>query len=108
MCLANQYHDLAFFDSSVRCFRAMLAPLEALSSPRASVEAYSSIARLALVLASVPEAEKAVERCEEAAQRSGLCRHQLTALMPRAEIYLCKAQLELAWPLVEEARMTPG
>src|SRR5207247_1678948 len=56
MCLANQYHDLAFFDSSVSCFRALLAPLEALSSPRASVEAYSSIARFALVLASVPEA----------------------------------------------------
>src|SRR5256884_5147906 len=54
MCLANQYHDLAFFDSSVRCFRAILAPLEALSSPRASAEAHSSIARFALVLASVP------------------------------------------------------
>ena len=108
MCLANQYHDLAFFDSSVRCFRAMLAPLEALSSPRASVEAYSSIARLALVLASVPEAEKAVELCEAAAQRSGLWRHQVTALLTRAEIYLCKGQLELAWPLVEEALMTTG
>src|SRR5437899_3687 len=108
MCLANQYHDLAFFDSSVRCFRAILAPLEALSSPRASVEAYSSIARFALVLASVPEAEKAVELCEAAAQRSGLWRHQVTALVTRAEIYLCKGQLELAWPLVEEALITTG
>ncbi len=108
MCLANQYHDLAFFDSSVRCFRAILAPLEALSSPRASVEAYSSIARLALVLASVPEAEKAVELCEAAAQRSGLWRHQVTALVTRAEIHLCKGQLELAWPLVEEALITTG
>src|SRR5438034_4187028 len=108
MCLANQYHDLAFFDSSVRCFRAILAPLEALSSPRASVEAYSSIARFALVLASVPEAEKAVELCEAAAQRSGLWRHQVTALVTRAEIHLCKGQLELAWPLVEEALITTG
>ena len=108
MCLANQYHDLAFFDSSVSCFRAMLAPLEALASPRASVEAYSSIARFALVLASVPEAEKAVELCEAAAQRSGLWRHQVTALLTRAEIYLCKGQLELAWPLVEEALITTG
>src|SRR5947209_12724928 len=108
MCLANQYHDLAFFDSSVRCFRAMLAPLEALSSPRASVEAYSSIARLALVLASVPEAEKAVELCEAAAQRSGLWRHRVTALLTRAEIYLCKGQLDVGWPLVEEALITTG
>src|SRR5207244_4027430 len=84
-----------FFDSSVRCFRAMLAPLEALASPRASVEAYSSIARFALVLGSVPEAEKAVELCEAAAQRSGLWRHQVTALVTRAEIHLCKGQLEL-------------
>src|SRR3989449_10964478 len=88
MCLANEYHDLAFFDSSVRCFRAILAPLETLSSPRAWVEAYSSIARLALVLANVPEAEKAVELCEEAAPRSGLWRHRVTALITRAEIPL--------------------
>jgi len=108
MCLANEYHDLAFFDSSVKCFRAVLAPLKALSSPRASVEAYSSIARFALVLASVPEAEKAVELCEAAAQRSGLWRHQVTALLTRAEVYLCKGQPELAWPLVEEAAAITG
>jgi DNA-binding SARP family transcriptional activator len=108
MCLANEYHDLCFFDSSVRCFRAILAPLEALASPRASVEAYSSIARFALVLASVPEAEKAVDLCEEAAQRSGLWRHAVTALMTKAEVYLCKGQPELAWPLVEEAAVTTG
>ena len=108
MCLANQYHDLAFFDASVRCFRAVLAPLAALASPRASVEAYSSIARFALVLASVPEAERAGELCEEAAQRSGLWRHAVTALMTRAEIYLSKGQPELAWPLVEEAAVTTG
>src|SRR5213594_3186253 len=108
MCLANQYHDLAFFDSSVRCFRAILAPLEALSSPRASVEAYSSIARFALVLASVPEAEKAGELCEEAAQRSGLWRHAVTALLTKAEIFLSKGQPESAWPLVEEAAVTTG
>src|SRR2546428_439915 len=103
MCLANQYHDLAFFDSSVRCFRAVLAPLAALASPRASVEAYSSIARFALVLASVAEAEKAGELCEEAAQRSGLWRHAVTALLTKAEVFLSKGQPELAWPLVEEA-----
>ena len=108
MCLANQYHDLAFFDSSVRCFRGLLAPLAALASPRASVEAYSSIARFALVLASVPEAEQAVELCEAAAQRSGLWRHEVTALMTRAEIYLCKGERELAWPLVQEAAVTTG
>jgi len=108
MCLANQYHDLAFFDASVRCFRALLAPLAALASPRASVEAYSSIARFALVLASVPEAEKAVELCEAAAQRSGLWRHGVTALMTRAELYLCKGERESAWPLVEEAAVTTG
>jgi len=108
MCLANQYHDLAFFDASVRCFRAALAPLEALSSPRASVEAYSSIARFALVLASVPEAERALELCEEAAQRSGLWRHEVTALMTKAEVYLCKGQPESAWPLVEQAAVTTG
>src|SRR3989442_12191949 len=108
MCLANQYHDLAFFDSSVSCFRALLAPLEALSSPRASVEAYSSIARFALVLASVPEAEQAVELCEAAAQRSGLWRHEVTALMSRAEIYLCKGERESAGPRVEEAAVTTG
>jgi len=107
-CLANQYQDLAFFDSSVRCFRAALAPLEALSSPRASVESYSSIARLALVLASVPEAEKAVALCEEAAQRSGLWRHEVTALMTKAEVYLSKGQPELAWPLVEETAVITG
>jgi len=108
MCLANVYQELAFFDSSARCFRATLRPLEALSSPRASVEAYSSIARFALVLASVPEAEKAVERCEEAARRSGLWRHEVTALMTKAEIYLCKGRPELAWPLVEQAAVTTG
>jgi len=108
MCLANQYHDLAFFDASGRCFRAVLAPLAALASPRASVEAYSSIARFALVLASVPEAEKAGELCEEAAQRSGLWRHAVTALLTKAEIFLSKGQPESAWPLVEEAAVTTG
>src|SRR3989449_11302705 len=108
MCLANQYHDLAFFDSSVRCFRAMLAPLEALSSPRASAEADSSIERFALVLASGPEAEKAVELCEAAAQRSGLWRHPGTALVTRAVICLCKGQLEVGWPVGEEALITTG
>ena len=108
MCLANEYHDLAFFDSSVSCFRALLAPLEALSSPRASVEAYSSIARFALVLASVPEAERAVELCEAAARRSGLWRHDVTALLTRAELYLCKGEQQLAWPLVEAAGVTTG
>jgi len=108
MCLANQYHDLAFFDSSVSCFRALLAPLEALSSPRASVEAYSSIARFALVLASVPEAERAVELCEAAARRSGLWRHEVTALLTRAELYLCKGEQQLAWPLVKAAGLTTG
>jgi DNA-binding SARP family transcriptional activator len=108
LCLANQYHDLAFFDSSVRCFRATLAPLEALSSARASVEAFSSIARFALVLASVPEAERAGELCEEAARRSGLWRHEVTALVTKAEIYLSKGQPELAWPLVEQAAVTTG
>src|SRR5213083_32084 len=108
MCLANQYHDLAFFDASGRCFRAVLAPLATLASPRASVEAYSSIARFALVLASVPEAEKAGELCEEAAQRSGLWRHAVTALLTKAEIFLSKGQPESAWPLVEEAAVTTG
>ncbi len=108
VCLANQYHDLAFYDAAVRCWRGALAPLEALASPRASVEAYSSIARLALVLVSVPEAEQAVERCEEGAKRSGLWRHKVTALMTRAEIYLCQGQPELAWPLVKEAAVTTG
>ena len=108
MCLANQYHDLAFFDASGRCFRAVLAPLAALASPRACVEAYSSIARFALVLASVPEAEKAGELCEEAAQRSGLWRHAVTALLTKAEIFLSKGQPESAWPLVEEAAVTTG
>src|SRR6266545_1406789 len=108
MVLANLYHDLAFFDLSARFWRGALAPLEALSSPRASVEAYSSIARLAVVLASVPEAETAVQRCEDAAQRSGLWRHEVTALLTRAELYLYKGQPELAWPLVEQAAVTTG
>ena len=108
MALANLYHDLACFDSSVRCLRAALAPLEALGSPRASVEAYSSIARLAVALGSGSEAETAAERCEEGARRSGLWRHAVTALMTRAEVYLCKRQPELAWPLVKEAAVITG
>jgi DNA-binding SARP family transcriptional activator/tetratricopeptide (TPR) repeat protein len=106
--LANLYHDLAFFDLSVSCFRATLAPLAALSSPRASVEAYSSIARLAVVLGGGAEAETAVQRCEDGAQRSGLWRHRVTALLTRAEVYLCSSQPELAWPLVEEAAGIAG
>ncbi len=103
MCLANAWQDLAFFEASAHCFREALASLEALSSPRAMVEAYSSMARLALVLGSAPEAEHAGERCEEGARRSGLWRHKVTALLTRAEIDLCKGRPELAWALVEEA-----
>ena len=103
MCLANAWQDLAFFAASAHCFREALASLEALSSPRAMVEAYSSMARLALVLGSAPEAEHAGERCEEGARRSGLWRHKVTALLTRAEIDLCKGRPELAWALVEEA-----
>ncbi len=106
--LANLYHDLACFDSSVRCFRATLAPLDALDSPRAAVEAYSSIARLAVVLGSGSDAETAVERCEEGARRSGLWRHTVTALLTRAEVYLCNSQPESAWPLVEKAAVITG
>jgi len=72
------------------------------------VEAYSSIARLALVLGSVPEAEQALEHCEEGARRSGLWRHKVTALMTRAELDLCRGRPELAWPLVEEAAVIAG
>jgi len=106
--LANLYHDLACFDSSVTCFRAALPPLAALASPRASVEAYSSIAKLAVVLGSGEEAETAVQRCEQGAQRSGLWRHRVTALLTRAEIYLCNSQPALAWPLVEQAAAITG
>ncbi|OLC75865.1 MAG: hypothetical protein AUH78_08000 [Gemmatimonadetes bacterium 13_1_40CM_4_69_8] len=106
--LANLYHDLAYFDSSVTCFRAALPPLAALASPRASVEAYSSIARLAVVLGSGEEADTAVQRCEQGAQRSGLWRHTVTALLTRAEIYLCNSQPVLAWPLVEQAAAITG
>src|SRR3989441_31785 len=106
--LANLYHDLAYFDSSVTCFRAALPPLAALASPRASVEAYSSIARLAVVLGSGEEADTAVQRCEEGAQRSGLWRHRGTALLTRAGIYLCKSQPKVAWPLVEQAAAITG
>jgi len=106
--LANLYHDFAFFDSSVSCFRATLAALAALASPRAAVEAYSCIARLAVVLANWAEAEAAVERCKEGAQRSGLWRHRVTALSTRAEVYLGTSRPELAWPLVEEAAAIAG
>ena len=108
MVLANLYHDLASFDLSVNCFRATLAPLAALASPRAAVEAYSSIARLAVVLGSGAEAETAAQRCEEGAQRSGLWRHRVTALLTKAEVYLCNSRPELAWPLVEEAAGITG
>src|SRR5436309_15452874 len=108
MYLANEYHVLAFVDSWSCVVRALLAPLEALSSPRASVEAYSSIARFALVLASVPEAERAVELCEAAARRSGLWRHEVTALLTRAELYLCKGEQQLAWPLLKADALTTG
>src|SRR2546427_652674 len=108
MVLANLYHDLASFDLSVNCFRATLAPLAALASPRAAVEAYSSIARLAVVLGSGAEAETAAQRCEEGAQRSGLWRHRVTALLTKAEVCLCNSRPELAWPLVEEAAGITG
>jgi len=108
VALANLYHDLAFFDLSVSCMRATLAPLVALSSPRASVEAYSNIAQLAAVLGSRAEAETAVQRSEEGALRSGLWRHRVTALLSRADVYLCNGQTELAWPLVEEAAGITG
>src|SRR3989442_9201658 len=78
------------------------------ASPRASVEAYSSIARLAVVLGSGEEADTAVQRCEEGAQRSGLWRHRVTALLTRSEIYLCNSQPKLAWPLVEQAAAITG
>jgi DNA-binding SARP family transcriptional activator/tetratricopeptide (TPR) repeat protein len=108
MILANLYHDLAWFEASAECFRAGLAPLEALASPRGFVEAYASISRLAVVLASMSEAEVAVARCEESARRSGLWRHRITAWMAGAELYLCKGQPDLAWPLVEQAVRLTG
>jgi DNA-binding SARP family transcriptional activator len=108
MVLANLYHDLAFFDSSAQCFRASLGPLEALASARAAVEAYSSIARLAVTLGSKGEAETAAERCEDGARRSGLWRHRVTALMTRAEVHLSNSRPELAWPLVEDAARIAG
>jgi hypothetical protein len=107
MILANLYHDLAWFGTAVECFHGILAPLKALSSPRALVEAYCDLARLAVVLGSMSEAEMAVEQCEEGARRSGLWRHRVTACMARAELHLCNGQPELAWPLLEEtARLT--
>lgn len=108
MCLANVYQDLAFFDASAASFRGALTSLQALASPRAMVEAYSSIARLAVVLGSVPEAGQALEHCEEGARRSGLWRHKVTALMTRAEIDLCRGRPDLAWSLVEEAARIVG
>jgi len=108
MVLANLYHDLAFFESSAECFRATLAPLEALGSPRAAVEAYASIARLAVTLGSESDAEAAAERCEDGARRSGLWRHRVTALMTRAEVHLGNRQPEAAWPLLEQASRITG
>src|SRR3989441_9014321 len=106
--LANLYHDLAFFDLSVSCFRATLAPLAALASPRGAVEAYSSIARLAVVLGSKTDAETAVEPCEEGAEGSGLWRAQGASLLSSAAVYLRNRQPEVAWPLVEEAAAIAG
>ncbi len=108
MLLANLYHDLAWFDASVACYREVLPPLKTLSSPRALVEAHCDLARLALVLGNTAEAEMAVAQCEEGARRSGLRRHAVTACMARAELYLCAGQPELAWPLLEEAEHVTG
>src|SRR5207247_8456239 len=108
LILGNLYHDLGFFDLAGQWYRGVVPGLEPLGSPRATTESYASIARFALVLANLAEAELAAERCEEGARRSGLWRHTVTALMTRAEVAVCKVQADLAWPLVEHAARITG
>jgi len=108
LILGNLYHDLGFFDLAGQWYRGVVPGLEPLGSPRATTESYASIARFALVLANLAEAELAAERCEEGARRSGLWRHTVTALMTRAEVSVCKGQADLAWPLVEHAARITG
>ena len=108
LVLGNLYHDLGCFDAAVESIGVVAVALETLTTPRAWAEAYSNLARLALVLGNVPEAELAVERCEDGARRSGLWRHKVTALLTRADLHLSKGQPALAWPLVQEAARITG
>src|SRR5438876_6210359 len=108
LMLGNLYHDLGCFDAAVDSIGGVVAALETVATPRAWTEAYSNIARLALVLGNASEAELAVERCDDGARRSGLWRHKVTALMARADLQLSKGQPALAWPLVEEAARVTG
>lgn len=108
MILANLYHDLAFYAAAVDCFRPAFAVLQAITSSRAWVEGYCDVARLAVVLGNLSEAEVAVERCEDGARRSSLWRHRVTACMARAEFHLCTGQSQRAWSLLEEARALTG
>ena len=106
--LGNLYHDLAWFGAAVHCFHEILGPLSELASPRALVEANCDLARLAVVLGNMSEAEIAVAKCEAGARRSGLWRHRVTACLARAELHLCNGQPDLAWPLLEEAARVTG
>jgi len=108
LILGNVYHDLGCFGAAVDSMGVVVAALETLTTPRAWAEAYSNIARLALVLGNASEAELAVERCDDGARRSGLWRHKVSALMARADLHLSKGQPALAWPLVEEAARLTG
>src|SRR6266851_3986334 len=108
LILGNVYHDLGCFGAAVDSMGVVVAALETLTTPRAWAEAYSNIARLALVLGNASEAELAVERCDDGARRSGLWRHKVSALMARADLQLSKGQPALAWPLVEEAARITG
>ncbi len=108
LMLGNLYHDLGCFDAAVDSIGGVVAALETVATPRAWTEAYSNIARLALVLGNASEAELAVERCDDGARRSGLWRHKVTALMARADLQLSKGQPASAWPLVEEAARVTG
>jgi tetratricopeptide (TPR) repeat protein len=108
LILANLYHDLAWFGAAVDCFREILGPLETMSSPRAVAEANCDLARLAIVLGDMTEAELAVKRCEEGARRSGLWRHHVTACLARADLHLCNGEPDLAWSVLEDAARVTG
>ncbi|HWC74867.1 MAG TPA: hypothetical protein VG454_13110, partial [Gemmatimonadales bacterium] len=106
--LGNVYQDLAFFDAATETYRHVVASLEVLDSARAFAEAYSNVTRFALMLGNRREAEIALTRCEDGARRSTLWRHQVTALMARADVQLGHGRPDLAWPYVEQAAAIVG
>jgi tetratricopeptide (TPR) repeat protein len=95
------YHEAGLYEAAWKSYKAALRLLPLTS--RAAAPLYCNAARIAMECGEFEEAIDYATLGLAAARESQAWRLIVAALAARADIHIAKAELERAWPLVDEA-----